>query len=283
MKGIVLDFNHKENIGLILGSDGKRYSFNYLNEWKSSNKIPELHEEVDFLEKDNIAIEIFSLSKKTEQNSNSSQDNNINSTFKKINFEQIESEINHYIETNPQIKKNQKKESIKAFFISLSITILTYILSNILFSYKWDFFGLISSIAFLLGCLVTLIFVIIVIFMSFTPKEKLDNAVTKSIRDEKIFEVYSNSLTILNYVPDNLNYQVIKMISSSSRNYDDAKKQLIRQAYELKADAILNLKDNTNSTSDVKSSFIPGTNTQQIKTNVITTHRLEGIAIKLNS
>lgn len=119
--------------------------------------------------------------------------------------------------------------------------------------------------------------------MIFRSKEKLDNSITKLIRDEKIFEIYSNSLTILNYIPNDLHHNVIKMISASANNYDDAKKQLIKQAYELKADAILNLKDNTNSTSDVKSSFIPMTNTQQIKTNVVTTHRLEGIAIKLNS
>lgn len=278
MKGQILDFNEELKTGQILGQDGNRYTFNF-EEWKSKNKAPEIDIEVDFVIKDNIATEIFSLNK----NSNSSQINNKNSTFKEINFEQIEKEINHYIETNPQIIEKKKKEGIKIFLISLSLTVLLYIVGTVSFSYKWDFLGMISVVIFLLGCLITFILAIANLPIIFTSKKKLDNKVKELIKDEKIFEVYSNSLTILNYIPNDLQHNVIKMISASANNYDVAKIQLIKQAYELKADAILNLKDNTNSSSDVKSSYIPLTNTQQIKTNVVTTHRLEGIAIKLNS
>lgn len=108
MKGTILDFNEELKNGQILGEDGKRYIFNF-EDWKSKNKNPDIDTEVDFIEKDNIATEIFSLTKKIEQNSNSSQANNINSTFKKINFEQIENEINHYIEINPQLIEKKKK------------------------------------------------------------------------------------------------------------------------------------------------------------------------------
>lgn len=270
MKGTILDFNEELKNGQILGEDGKRYTFNS-EEWKSKNKNPDIDTEVDFLEKDNIATEIFSLTKKTEQNSNSSQPNNINSTFKKINFEQIENEM-----LSDKRLEDKRKETSKGFYALIAVDIIAYFFTKTgisVIAYVVLFFSVPFSLFMIYP------YYRLVIKKDLNPKDVAQNMIKESVIDE----IYSNSLTILNYVPDNLNYQVIKMISSSSRNYDDAKKQLIRQAYELKADAILNLKDNTNSTSDVKSSFIPVTNTQQIKTNVVTTHRLEGIAIKLNS
>ena len=61
MKGVVLDFNNKENIGLILGEDGNRYSFDYEKDWKSKNKNVEIDSTVDFVINENSASEIFSL------------------------------------------------------------------------------------------------------------------------------------------------------------------------------------------------------------------------------
>lgn len=60
MKGKILDFNEELKIGQILGQDGNRYKFNF-EEWKSKNKNLEIDSEVDFIAKDNIANEIFSL------------------------------------------------------------------------------------------------------------------------------------------------------------------------------------------------------------------------------
>ncbi len=270
MKGQILDFNEEIKTGQILGQDGNRYSFN-IDEWKSKNKSPEIDIEVDFVIKDNIATEIFSLKIKTEveQNHNTFQNNNLN--LKKINFEDIEKEM-----YNDKRIEDKRKETSKGFYALIAVDIIAYFFTKTGIS-AIAYVILFFSVPFSLFMIYP--YYRLVIKKDLNPKDMAQNMIRESVIDE----VYSNSLTILNYVPDNLNYHVIKMISSSSRNYDDAKKQLIRQAYELKADAILNLKDNTNSSSDVKSSYIPLTNTQQIKTNVVTTHRLEGIAIKLNS
>ena len=98
------------------------------------------------------------------------------------------------------------------------------------------------------------------------------------IKDEFYRKVYSKELTVISYTPDNLNYEVIKMITINSESYESAKKELIRKAFKLKADAIFNLTHNVTSKSDIKT---VGFNDKRIKTKITTTHTLGGVAIKL--
>lgn len=104
MKGIIIDFNNEEKKGLILGNDGNRYKFNYEAEWKNKNKIPKIDDEVDFIIKDNIATEIFSLNKKSNI---ILEENQANSEFKRIDFNLIENEFNNIDKIDNQKKKNR--------------------------------------------------------------------------------------------------------------------------------------------------------------------------------
>lgn len=274
MKGTILDLNEELKTGQILGEDGSRYLFN-IDEWKSKNKAPEIDIEVDFIIKDNIATEIFSLSKKPNTNSSIEQSksnlssNNINSNFKKINFEEIEKEMY----SDKRLEENRTKIT-KGFFILLAVDIVGYFFTKtgldsiaytvLFFSVPFTFFMIFP-------------FYKLVIKKDVNPKNIAEN-MTKNV---VIDEVYGNSVTILNYIPNDLNHIVIKMISSTANNYEDAKKQLIRQAYNLKADGILNLKQHSNSQSDTRTvNDIPLVSPTQIKTKVTTIHILEGIAVK---
>jgi TM2 domain-containing membrane protein YozV len=60
MKGKILEFNIQTNNGIILGNDGKRYSFNGAN-WKS-NQSPSINQEVDFTIENDTAKEIYIIS-----------------------------------------------------------------------------------------------------------------------------------------------------------------------------------------------------------------------------
>ncbi len=68
------------------------------------------------------------------------------------------------------------------------------------------------------------------------------------------------------------------MITINSESYESAKKELIRKAFKLKADAIFNLTHNVTNKSDIKT---VGFNDKRIKTKITTTHTLGGVAIKL--
>lgn len=272
MKGTILDFDENAKRGLLLGEDGNRYFFDYEKEWKNKNKNPETDSSVDFIIKDNEATEIFSLNKKStnsleiEKKLNTSTNNNQN--FKKINFEEIDKEM--YSDK----RLEEKRATVKKFFlILLAVDIVGYFFTKTGLSIV-AFIVLFFSIPFTLAILFPLYK--LVIRKDIIPKDRAK----EMNKNDVIDEVYANSLTILNYIPENLNHTVIKMISSSDNDYEDAKKQLIRQAYELKADAILNFKADSNTNSDVSSSFIPMTNTQQIRTKIINNTRLEGIAVK---
>lgn len=84
MKGVVLDFNNKENIGLILGEDGNRYSFDYEKDWIDKNKLPKVDLDIQFEKKEEKAINIILDEPiytkpliKDEKSSNPKIDNNV--------------------------------------------------------------------------------------------------------------------------------------------------------------------------------------------------------------
>lgn len=83
MKGVVLDFNNKENIGLILGEDGNRYSFDYEKDWIDKNKLPKVDLDIQFEKKEEKAINIIldeqahTTPHNNEKSSNPIIDNNV--------------------------------------------------------------------------------------------------------------------------------------------------------------------------------------------------------------
>lgn len=255
MNGIILDFNNNEKKGLILGEDGKRYSFDYDTDWQ--NKLIELkiNSEVNFVVNEKNATQIYCLNKKNNDAVISS--NNKNSQFRKIDFDSIEKNTNDL-----SFIKNFRIRMFKYLSISLIILSLSLFLVNgdSLFNLILYFIALISGL-FSLGYTLAIIF----------PKSEIE--------DEFIRKNYSKELTILNYNPDGLNYEVIKMITINSKNYEEAKKELIKKAYKLKADAIFNLTHNVHSISNVRTTGF-GFN-KSIETKITTTHTLEGVAIKL--
>ncbi len=91
MKGVVLDFNNKENIGLILGEDGNRYTFDYEKEWINKNKLPKVDLDIQFEKQEKQAInvildeQVHATSHNYEKYSNPKIDNNIKVKKKGIN------------------------------------------------------------------------------------------------------------------------------------------------------------------------------------------------------
>ena len=83
---IVLDLNKDEKIGLILGVDGNRYTFNIETDWQNKNKFPEIDNLVDFIINENRATQIYCISNKNsepiETTNNEISTNNKN--FKKL-------------------------------------------------------------------------------------------------------------------------------------------------------------------------------------------------------
>ncbi len=271
MKGIVIDFDELEKSGLILGEDGNRYSFE-LDNWKSKNKTPEIDVEVDFVVNENSASDIFCLTKninKTSINEEKKEDkieilseNQIFSDFKKINFDEIEKEM-----YSDERYKESKAKNLKILLIIIAIDFIAYFIT------KTDFKAL-GYLALFFSVPSTFIMLFVVYKLNKGDFDK--KHIIGLTRDTVIYDTYAKSLTILNYIPNNLNYAVIKMISVTSDNYDNARKELVRQAYELKADGILNLKHDTNNVSKVKTSPLRA----GIYTDVTTTCRIEGIAVK---
>ena len=253
VKGIILDFKNDDKNGLILGEDGNRYSFFYDTDWQ--NKITELkiNSEVDFIVKDNKATEIYCLNNK---NNDDISLNKNNIPFKKMDFDSIEKNGNDL-----SFVKDFRIRMFKYLSVSVVILVLGLFLIDKGLVYNWILY-IISFISgsFSLGYLLSIIF----------PK--------LGIKDEFYRKVYSKELTVISYTPDNLNYEVIKMITINSESYESAKKELIRKAFKLKADAIFNLTHNVTSKSDIRT---VGFNDKRIKTKITTTHTLGGVAIKL--
>jgi hypothetical protein len=60
MQGTILEYNLTNDTGIISSEDSTRYKFKNV-EWKSSNITPKVGMTVDFIVKDNIATEIYSI------------------------------------------------------------------------------------------------------------------------------------------------------------------------------------------------------------------------------
>lgn len=270
MKGQILDFNEELKTGQILGQDGKRYTFNF-EEWKSKNKNPDIDTEVDFIEKDNIATEIFSLSKKTntitsdiKQNSNNLSFNSVNSNFKKINFDKFEKEI----ENTDSISK-KKKENIKNFFLTACLIPVLYLVLYISIDAKWgDFISIIIFIFFGTSIFSTLIALKNIFFAK------------SQLRDDVIQSKFKEELQIIDFTPNNINFEPIKIIHVVDKTFDGARNKLIDEAYRLKADAIINYTYQSTSTPKIKTTTSLN-GSKDIKTEVMASNIINATAIRI--
>lgn len=269
MKGTILDLNEELKTGQILGEDGNRYLFN-MDEWKSKNKAPEIDIEVDFVIKDNIATEIFSLSKKTNTTSNIEQNqsnlslNNVNSNFKKINFDKFEKEIG-----NTDSLSKKKKENIKNFFLTACLIPVTLLILYISIDAKWgDFISIIIFIFFISSIISTLVALKNIFFYK------------SQFRDDVIQSKFKEELQIIDFTPNNLNFEPIKIIHVVDKTFDGARKKLIDEAYRLKADAIINYTYQSTTTPRVRTTTsLSGS--KDIKTDVMVSNIINATAIKI--
>lgn len=262
MKGTILDYNFKESRGIISADDGNRYLFE-LNNWKSKNKIPKIDAEVDFVVNENSATDIFCLTKSGNDKVEKTIQNKSYSDIKKIDFEKLENEIN-----NPETIKSVKLETKKDFLYSIIAAVFLWILLFISSSLKWpEFFVFL----FLLIALASTAYIFVKFIDMINPKGWLKKNI--------IHSKYKDQLKIINYTPNSLEFDSIKIINISDKSLEKSNNKLIEEAYNLKADAIINYSHQTSTTSNVRTSG--WANNKSIKTDTLTLNIISGLAIKV--
>lgn len=263
MKGTILDFDNLEKKGLILANDGNRYIFDYEKDWKNKNKSVIVDTEVDFVIADNFATEIFSLSKNSDLSDKQShvKNDNIDKSFKKIDFSSIEKEFN-----NSTAIEKKKKENIKRFLNSLMALPTIYFFIFVLHEAKMD------------GILTILLFIVFIIAICFSLIFLINIFSAKSLlKEELIQSKYKEQLKIVNYTPTNLKYEVIKMIHVVDKTYNGATSKLVNEAYKLKADAIINCNYQSTTATNVKTDLV----TKYVKSEIHVSNILDGTAIRI--
>lgn len=211
----------------------------------------------------------------TSEKENTQIENSKNHTIKKIDF-------NHYVSTYEKIKEKLdsdisialEKEGIvhikklnTRFYVFLSIAIFsTFYLSWLIFIplYLLSFSYLYRS----------------------KKQEKLSPTQTQNVIKALVNEEYNKQLDtyrqevgIVNYIPEGLKYEALKLITSAGNNYYNAETSLIDQAFKLQADGIINVTLNSTSSTQVN-----GRTGEKgyISSSVSTTVYLQGMAIKVN-
>ena len=211
----------------------------------------------------------------TSEKENTQIENNKNHTIKKIDF-------NHYVSTYEKIKEKLdsdisialEKEGIAhikklntRFYVFLSIAIFST------FYLSWLIFIPLYLLAFSY------------LYRS-KKQEKLSPTQTQNVIKTLINEEYNKQLDtyrqevgIVNYIPEGLKYEALKLITSAGNNYYNAETSLIDQAFKLQADGIINVTLNSTSSTQVN-----GRTGEKgyISSSVSTTVYLQGMAIKLN-
>lgn len=274
MKGTIIDFDETEKVGLILSEDGNRYEFD-LSQWKSKNKTPELDNEVDFVINEDKVCDIYSLNKANDviktKNNNDLQ-NHFDSDIKKINFTEIENKVDDELKNGESF--NKERDELKKGFLWIVLPVLAaqVIFLAIAFSNRWDSPLLMLPI---LTTFLTMLFTIFLAIRILIPR-KLFNIIVKN---SNILTEYEKQLKIINYTPSNLNFENIKIINVSGDTLEEATKELLKQAYELKADAIINYSNQFNTISSVSTTGFGSA--KRLSTSVTTVNTLSGLAIKI--
>ena len=121
-----------------------------------------------------------------------------------------------------------------------------------------------------------IIFVALFVYGVIFLRNKNSRAAYDNYLENQMIAIYKNDLAVLNFVPENIAYQTIKMIEVSGENYDIAKYNLIKSAFYLGADGVINLTHSATSSSKISGNTKTG-----IVTDTSTNVYMQGMAIKL--
>ena len=129
---------------------------------------------------------------------------------------------------------------------------------------------------FLPSIISMIIFVALFVYGVIFLRNKNSRTAYDNYLENQMIGIYTKDLAVLNFVPENIDYQTIKMIEVSGENYDIAKYNLIKSAFYLGADGVINITH-----SSTSSSKITGNTKTGIVTNTSTNVYMQGMAIKL--
>lgn len=100
-----------------------------------------------------------------------------------------------------------------------------------------------------------IIFIVLFVYGVIFLRNKNSRAAYNNYLENQIIGIYTKDLAVLNFVPENIDYQTIKMIEVSGENYDIAKYNLIKSAFYLGADGVINI---THSSTAYATSTVTG-------------------------
>ena len=203
---------------------------------------------------------------------NNDLQNHFDSDIKKINFTEIENKVDDELKNGESF--NKERDELKKGFLWIVLPVLAaqIIFLAIAFSNRWDSPLLMLPI---LTTFLTMLFAIFLAIRILIPR-KLFNIIVKN---SNILTEYEKQLKIINYTPSNLNFENIKIINVSGDTLEEATKELLKQAYELKADAIINYSNQFNTISSVSTTGFGSA--KRLSTSVTTVNTLSGLAIKV--
>lgn len=146
--------------------------------------------------------------------------------------------------------------------------------------YNLIYLGIVVAIYFteydvLFGALI--IGYLIYLYLFVTSIGKMNRQAYNEYLEDKMLNIYNKELAILNFVPENVDYQSIRLIEVSGVNYENAKYNLIKVAFSLEADGIISLSSSSSSTSHVV-----GVKDSKVETVHKSVVYMQGMAIKLN-
>ena len=141
---------------------------------------------------------------------------------------------------------------------------------------------------FLPSIISMIIFVALFVYGVIFLRNKNSRAAYDNYLENQMIGIYAKDLAVLNFVPENIDYQTIKMIEVSGENYDIAKYNLIKSAFYLGADGVINI---THSSTAYATSTVTGnistnsssrvTGNINTDTKITTNVYMQGMAIKL--
>lgn len=133
-----------------------------------------------------------------------------------------------------------------------------------------------------------IIFIVLFVYGVIFLRNKNRRAAYDNYLENQMIGIYTKDLAVLNFVPENIDYQTIKMIEVSGENYDIAKYNLIKSAFYLGADGVINITHSSTAyaTSTVTGSISTNSSSRvtgniNTDTKITTNVYMQGMAIKL--
>lgn len=228
MKGRILDFK-KDKLGLSLveNLEGKDYIFFFEKEWKKKNIKPKIGMNVEFEISGSVAKNIYPSSEEIEKHDNKK--------IEKINFETYKTMLDSDLYKRYE---KRKKLSLKSNFVLRFIpSIFFFGLGIVFFNSGWYYEEL------------GLVFIILGLIWPLMKAFKLTSKELENYKEEFMVKLYNGDVSIIYDIPETLNYKNIEMIFSDGENHSQCEFNLIKDAYKLEDDAIININYNSTGSS----------------------------------